>query len=288
MTTELKKQAEERYVKLFLDGRGIEYTAIEAGEKPDFRVKLKAAPDITIEVTEYHPKAEGVEGMRRVAVEARWSKELEQVLDQERRTRACLQDIQLHLGFNGRTPPSKRVHAVLAEELVRLVEDVSARLTYPGQEIEVEFAPRDTIAARGSQLENTLFLATENWPEASKDVSLLHVSRWPGVTWPNWVCQDIATAWLGPEVEELRRVLEEKRDKAQHYDLGGAPLWLLIVCAVQGDLQSHIFPRNDDDMAQLVAVIGQTGFRFEDGPFAEVGLLSAFGEGQLRVHPLPA
>jgi hypothetical protein len=168
------------------------------------------------------------------------------------------------------------------------VEDVAGQLAHPGQEVEVEFLPRHTIAALGSRLENTLFLATEDWPQASKDVSLLHVSRWPGVTWPTWQCQDVATAWLGPDVEELRRVLEGKRAKAQHYDLGGAPLWLLIVSEVQGDLQSHIFPRNENDLAQLLDVLRQTGFRFEDGPFAEVWLLSAFSGGRLRLHPSPA
>jgi hypothetical protein len=89
MTTESQKQAEERYVRMLLDGI-TEYTSVEAGEKPDFRVRRAGAPDLALEVTEYHPTAEGLEGVRRSAVEARWWKELEPVLERERRAKPSL------------------------------------------------------------------------------------------------------------------------------------------------------------------------------------------------------
>jgi hypothetical protein len=283
MTTESKKQAEERYVKMLLDGV-TEYTSIEAGEKPDFRVRRPGALEIAIEVTEYHPAAEGLEGVRRSAVEARWWKELAPALDRERQTKPTLQDVQVLLGFSGRTPPTRGKHKLLATELARLIEQVAERLV-PGQEVEVTFLPANLIATMGGPWDDADFWAAEEeWPQLSKELSSLYVSRWPGER-PNWRCQDVGTAWSAAEVEEFRRILEGKTAKAQHYDLGGAPLWLLIVCEVFGDLQSHIFPRTDADVAQLHAALEQTGFDFQGGPFSEVWLLSEFANCRLRLHP---
>jgi hypothetical protein len=286
MTTKSQKEGEERYVKMLLDGL-TEYTSIEASERPDFWVRRSTVPDLALEVTEYHPAAEGLQGIRRSAVEARWWKELGHFLDRERRARPALQEVKVHLGFKDPRLPKRGEHADFARELVRLVEAVAPHANAPTEDIEVEFAPRAAVAAVGSRLGDSMFLAAEDWPESSERLSLLLVSRWPGVMWPPWLCQDVAAAWLSPSVEELRRVLAGKAAKAQGYNLGGAPLWLLVVCEVLGDLQSHIFPGSELDLAQLVAALQATGFDFQKGPFNQVWLLSAFGGGRLPLHLLP-
>jgi hypothetical protein len=209
---------------------------------------------------------------------------VEPVLDRERRARPSLQDIQVSLGFTDRKLPRTSEHAALARELVRVVEVVAPHPMLSAHGMDVVFLPRDTILRAGSQFYDVIFLATEDWPQASKHLSWLKVSRWWGLTWPPWQCPDITCAWLGPEVEELRRVLEGKASKARNYNLGGSPLWLLVVCEVSGDLQSHIFPR----LAELLTGLQETGFDFPGGPFSEVWLLSAFGGGRLRLHPFPA
>lgn len=108
------------------------------------------------------------------------------------------------------------------------------------------------------------------------------------MTAPRWHCQNADTAWLGPDVDELCRILEGKSKKAKKYNLGGAPLWLLVDCATGGDLQSHIFPTSTKEMVRLAGAVNQTGFDFAAGPFAEVWLLSAIGEGRVRLYPGPA
>jgi hypothetical protein len=285
MTTKAQKQAEERYVKMLLDGI-IEYASIEAGERPDFWVRRSSPPDIAVEVTEYHPEAESAPGERRAAVEARWRIGLEPALDRERRGSPCLQDVQLRLIFNEPKLPKGREHGNLAREIVRLVEGVAGQLTGFGEDVEVCFVAREDLTKVGSRLGNMMFVAMEDWPKVSRQLSSLNVARWPGVAWPPWECPNIGGAWLGPENSELHRVLQGKAALARGYELGGAPLWLLVVCELQGDLQSHIFPRSSDDLARLLAKIEETGFDFQSGPFSNVWLLSAFTGERLRVHPL--
>jgi hypothetical protein len=129
-----------------------------------------------------------------------------------------------------------------------------------------------------------VFMPEEDWKIASA-VTSLNVSRHTGVSVPRWHCQNAATAWLGPDVDEFCRILQGKRKKAQKYNLSGAPLWLLVVCAMGGDLQSHIFPTNVEERTRFGEAVRQTGFDFAAGPFAEVWLLSAQGEGRIRLYP---
>ena len=283
MTTPAQKEKEAQYVKTFLAGL-TDCTSIEQGERPDFMVRRAGQSDIALEVTEYHQEAEGLVGIPRSAVEARWWKELEPHLEQERQARLGLDDVSVHMQFNGPELPRKKVHRDLARELVRLVEEVASRADVHG--IEVVFTDRATIATVGSGFQDCLFLAKEDWPEASMCLSMLRVTRWPGLPKLPWLCQNVAAAWVAPSENEFRRVLEGKSEKAKGYNLGGAPLWLLIVCEVHGDLQSHIFPRNDLDLAQLAETLQATGFDFQNNPFSEVWLLSAFGGNRLRLHPL--
>jgi hypothetical protein len=92
-------------------------------------------------------------------------------------------------------------------------------------------------------------------------------------------------AWLGPDVEEFKRILEGKAKLAQGYGLTETPLWLLVVCEVFGDLESHVFPQSEADVVALAATLRETGFDFDGGPFAEVWLFSAFTDTRRRLHP---
>jgi hypothetical protein len=283
MTTTKQKEGEERYVKAFLDGL-VDYTSLEQGERPDFSVYRGEVPVIALEVTEYHPEAEGLAGIRRAAVEARWWLQLEPLLDRMRRKSPALRGVQVLLQFNTPEVPKKSYHAAFASEFVRLVETVANQAQV--REAEVEFAPRATVAQLGSNWGDSVFMPAEEWPQASRHLSTLRVTRWPIDVWPPWQCLNVAAAWLGPSLEEFRRILDGKAEKAQGYDLRGAPLWLLIVTEVVGDLQSHIFPANEFELDQLLTTLRASGFDFENGPFREVWLVSAFGGGRLRLHPL--
>jgi hypothetical protein len=110
----------------------------------------------------------------------------------------------------------------------------------------------------------------------------------------SWDCQNASTAWVGPDVAEFKRILEEKTEAAGEYMLGGLPLWLLIICGAvddggesHSDLASHIFPRNEAEEDQLDDVLRQTGFDFQAGPFAQVWLFSNFTKERRRLHPPP-
>jgi hypothetical protein len=114
MTTAAQEEAEQRYVKSFLHGL-IDFTSLEAGERPDFRARRTTPPDIALEVTEYHPKAQFVpDEVRRAEVESRWREGLQPLLERERQTRPSLQDVQVFLTFKDRKLPRAREHAVLA------------------------------------------------------------------------------------------------------------------------------------------------------------------------------
>lgn len=206
------------------------------------------------------------------------------IIDRERQARP-LQNVQVYLRFSEQRLPRKGKREAVAQELVRVVEAVACHPAFRPQDTVVEFAPRTTIAAVRSQMDEVM-LPAEDWPLSAHCLASLSVSRRHVLAWPPWNCQNDTTAWLGPDVEELHRILEGKAEKAQEYDLGSRPLWLLVVCEVVGDLQSHIFPRNEGELTQLVIAVEDTGFDFQKGPFSEVWLFSSFGGERLRLHPL--
>ena len=157
----------------------------------------------------------------------------------------------------------------------------------------MEFAPRAQIKSFGDFDDDTVFLPQEDWPDLARRLESLIVSRHI-LEWPSWDCQNASTAWVGPDVVEFKRILEDKTNAAEGYALGGLPLWLLIVCdAVEdggeshGDLSSHIFPRNEAEEDHLDDVLRQTGFNFQDGPFTQVWLFSNFTKERRRLHPPP-
>src|SRR5262245_14739502 len=99
MTRPAKKDYERRLVSRFLEGH-IPYNALEESERPDFRVR-RADGDIALEVTGYHAqRPEGGSGVPRVAVEARWWRELWPRVDLERKARPKLEDVQVRFGFD--------------------------------------------------------------------------------------------------------------------------------------------------------------------------------------------
>jgi hypothetical protein len=57
MTTKAQKANEERYVKMLLDGL-TDYSAIEAGERPDFWVRRITAPDLVFADQEVQRRAD--------------------------------------------------------------------------------------------------------------------------------------------------------------------------------------------------------------------------------------
>jgi hypothetical protein len=283
MATESKKQNEERYARNLLDGM-VNYKSLDACECPDFWVRCGSLPDIALEVTEYHPQAQGAPDVRRTAVESRWGK-IEKILDRERRARPSLQHIHLRLNFKDKGLPRQNEHQAFAFELIRLVEEVAAKSVHPDHEIKIAFLPKSSFASLGGKLGGFDFFAEEDWPQVSKQLSGLHISYNPELPWLPWCCMNVAGAWVGPEEVEFLRIFNTKAAKAPSYNLQGSPLWLLVVCNLFHDLQSHIFPQDDDDLATLLAQLGELGFDFENGPFNQVWLLSAAGKNRLRLHP---
>lgn len=275
MTTEAQKQTETRHVKAFLDGL-VEHVSLDPCEPPDFWVRLHTPPDIALEVVEYHPNTDS--GIRRTQVEASWWKNLEPLIVQK-----CgpIMDVSVHLSLDEKRLPKKKDCEAMASDLVRLVETVVSNPNFRNADTMVEFGRKSTLPP-GSPGE--VFLSEEDW-KAAFALTSLNVSRHPGVSVPRWHCQNAATAWLGPDVDEFCRILEGKRDKAQKYNLGGAPLWLLVVCATGGDLQSHIFPTSAEERSRLAEAVRLTGFDFAAGPFTETWLMSAQGEGRIRLYP---
>jgi hypothetical protein len=283
MTTERQKQTERHYVHQFRKAHS-DWVEIEEGEKPDFRIRCASGTDIGLEVVEYYAASQDVPGQNRVAVEARWWKSLWPLLDQERQSQSALCGVQVHLRFNEPQGPDKRGHQALAGELVQVIQVAAARAV-PGREVDVEFVPQATVDEANSLMPEHYFLAQEQWPLASRHLASLWVSRWPIDAWPSWICLNVKAACPVPDRTEFKRALEGKAKKAQGYALAGAPLWLLVVCETTGDLESHVFPQGNQDVAVLESKIRENCFDFAGGPFAEVWLLSEFTGIQRRLHP---
>ena len=292
MTRPSKKEHEKRLATRFLKD-WLPHTSLDDDERPDFRVR-RADGDIALEVTEYHAQApEGDTGRPRLPVEVSWWRYVEPTVNSERQVRS-LKYVQAHLRFADSHLPGKALGPAVARELVGAVASAVADRRFTGTEAMVEFAPRAQIESFGAFEDGTVFLPQEDWPDFARRLESLTVSRHP-LEWPSWDCQNASTSWVGPDVEEFKRILEDKAKAAEEYTLGCMPLWLLVVCdsvddggESHGDLTSHIFPRNEAEADQLRDVLRQTGFDFQAGPFAEVWLFSNFGMQRLRLHPWQA
>lgn len=291
MTRLSKKEHEKRLATRFLED-WLPDCSLDESESPDFRLRCPEG-DIALEVTEYHAQAaEGVTGKPRLEVEVRWWRYIEPTVNSERKARS-LRHIQAHLRFADRHLPGKAQGPAIARELVGAIAAAAADHRFTGTEAMVEFAPRAQLESFGDFEDGTVFLPQEDWPEVAQRLESLIVSRHI-LEWPSWDCQNASAAWVGPDVAEFKRILENKTEAAGKYTLGGLPLWLLIVCDAiddggesKGDLASHIFPRNEAEEDQLDDVLGQTGFDFQAGPFAQVWLFSNFTKERRRLYPSP-
>ena len=284
MTRANQKATEEKYVKAFLNDFN-NFSSLEGGEGPDFWVRQDGSPDIALEVTEYHPAAEGLPGVRRSEVEGRWDRELEPTLDRLRRERPALGTLQAHIDFNDHRLPKRREHPRLATEIIAIAETVAPRLCRIGEEIEIIFLPRRLVYQLSRWDEEEERLAEEDWPFASTHLNSLSFCVWPELNWPPWRCPRINGAWFAPSVEHFRLIVTGKTSKAVKYTLNGAPPWLLIVCEVPGDVQSHIFPTDAAKRRHLHETIRDTGYDFGNGPFSQVWLFSAFSGSRLQLFP---
>jgi hypothetical protein len=283
MTTELQKKTERGYVDLFRKVH-LSWSEIVEGEKPDFRIRRTSGGDIGLEVVEYHADSQDVPGQKRVAIEARWWKELWPRLEQERQTLENLRGVGVNLHFNEARIPDRRHHEAFTRELMEVIQLAAVRAVL-GRPADVVFGPQATIEEASRLVPEYYFLPEEKWSLASKNVSSLSVSRWRINAWVPWNCLNVMGAWVGPDKNKFARILKGKAKKAQDYDLATAEFWLLVVCETHGDVESHIFPQGEDSVAVLEAKIRETGFDFAMGPFAEVWLLSAFTGSQRRIYP---
>jgi hypothetical protein len=282
MTTDIQKLKERGYVELIRKGQA-DWVNVVPGERPDFRIKRSSGPDIALEVVEYHAESRDVPGTPRVAVEARWWKELWPVLDRERHSKEALRGFQVRVGFGNKGLPHKRDHHALAQQLVQVVE--AAVLAMSGREVDVVFLPQAFIDKANRLISNKFFLAQEVWPLAAERLSSLSVSSWPFEVWPLWNCLDVMGAWGGADEDKFKAVLEKKAKKAEGYDAAGAVLWLLVVCETHDDLESHIYPRDNEELLVLEEKVRESGVADPVGPYAEVWLLSAFTGSACRLRP---
>src|SRR5262249_45448868 len=156
-------------------------------------------PNIGLEVTEYHPAPDNAGRCSRVELESRWWKSLELLLERERRARPSLRGVKVHLSFKDPRLPRGKDHPALARQLVGVIEAAATHPNSASHHISVDFASRDVIARLDAYMDDATFLPIEDWPLAVKHLAWLTITRWPSVEWPPMHCQDVATAWIGPQ-----------------------------------------------------------------------------------------
>jgi hypothetical protein len=286
MTTAAQKEKERGQVEAFAAAALANVTSIDPSEKPDFWLRRDGATDVALEITEYHPAAHGleVEGVRRSEIESRWFSEFWPALDAKRRKRPLLRHAQAYVHFKDPRLPKRRDHDPLVSELVGLVEFLaSQQSTCPRRSICAAFAPGTTQLK--FPCSKWVILPAESWPRSHSHLSCVEVESFSGIEWPQWLCPALTGAFVGPSVDEFKRIFEGKTAEAKSYQLGGAPLWLLVVCDLVPDVQSHVFPRSEDNLARLTAAIQATGVSLVESPFAEVWLFSQFSQASLRLFP---
>jgi hypothetical protein len=288
MSNQSKHEHEGRHAKRFLEGL-MAYAALERPAAPrlgreghDFWVRRHGAPTIALELTEYHPDEHGV---RRIEIESRWHRGLEPELERLRRARPNLQHVGVRVGFRDRRLPQRRDQSALARELVELVERVAPALANYAADIDVVFLPREMIDRVPAAVQGCVFVPQEDWPRCCQHLSGISVRRRDIIVWPPWNCPQVMAAFVGFTGDELAEILRVKAAKAHGYELGDAPLWLLVVTDLGDDVRSHAFPTNDNDLRNLAAAIRASGFDFGASPFEEVWLYSEFTGARLCLYP---
>jgi hypothetical protein len=107
----------------------------------------------------------------------------------------------------------------------------------------------------------------------------------PGVEWPLWCSPKTQTAWTAACPRQFKEILDTKQRKSEQYEIGDSPLWLLIVCDLFNDTQSHIFPTHELGLESLGQTFRGVGFNFADSCFDEVWLFSEFTGRKVRLYP---
>jgi hypothetical protein len=276
MQQDRKKAIERRYAEAFIAGR-VECRCIDDSEKPDFWVRRENAPDIGLEVTEYHPTADEVDGIQRREIESRWRDSLEPKLDSLRKRNPELRNTYVRFQFVDPKVPRKKEHDALAAEFTNLVTAVVAAWPDGAREINLDFASRAeaNMCNSVSASSGWTFLPKEDWLNCSRHLHSITL-------------QHLDVAWITPRPSEFKRILEDKASAARKYDLEDQPLWLLIVVDLPGDTKSQLALQSDEDVKELFATTGRSGFDFENSPFKEVWLLSALFAWNLRLYPAGA
>ena len=243
---------------------------------------------VYVEVRGYHPLANGHEDFRRTEVDSRWQNELEPTIDAARKMNSALKGICVTFDFNDVRLPKSRTHKVVAEALITAVEAAAPRIL-TDRLIKVSFLDRATIATLSAQVGNPpyvgnwTFLASEDFPVAAEHFNVIRLEAYPQWEWPPWSCPRTMGGWNSPCADEFREILEAKQGKAKKYNTHGRPLWLLIVSDLISDMESHVFPKDGEELASLRERIAATGFDFAKGPFQQVWLFSRFSKCSVRL-----
>ncbi|HLN28848.1 MAG TPA: hypothetical protein VK395_13970 [Gemmataceae bacterium] len=297
MTRAIQKAAEKRQVESFFrslfwgNDAGIVVDSRDPPEPDNIvqgvrlcEVAGEGVSALYVEVTGYHPPASDGDGFRRTENDSRWQLELLPAILTARKANPAMKSIAAQINFKDVRLPSKRHDQAIVADLIRAVGAAIPRIL-PGQSLEVSFQPRETVAKCPLYLGNMTLLAAEDFPVAAEHFSVIRLRSHPDWEWPPWSCPRMLAGWNSPTASEFTRILRDKEAKAQRYDTQGRPLWLLIVAEFDNDLESHIFPRERDDLDHLREQIAATVFDFAAGPFQQVWLFSEFTEGSVRLYP---
>jgi hypothetical protein len=205
-------------------------------------------------------------------------------IDAARRANPAMKSIAAQLHFKDRRLPVRRHHELIAVDLIRAIEAGMPRIL-PGQSLEVCFQPRETVSKLPIYAGNLTWLAAEDFPVAAEHFDITRLESDPNWETPLWWSPPRIGGWNAPSADKFGQILADKREEAKKYDTKGRPLWLLIVTEFANDLESHVFPREGDDLAYLREQIAATEFDFAGGPFQQVWLLSEFTQGCVRLYP---
>ena len=184
---EYEKRHAARFLKYLLDYTSLDPSADEEKD-PDIRVR-RLDGDIGLEITEYHSLApQGKSGRPRVANEATWWRKLWPIIDDERKKRPILRNIQAYVQFADSQLPGSAQCSAVAQDWVGAVEAVAkdARFQASG-EIDVEFLPRADIESYGYMGDGFMPLPLEDWPEIANRLQVLKVLCRP-LEWIPWRC----------------------------------------------------------------------------------------------------
>jgi hypothetical protein len=239
---------------------------------------------IYVEVRGYHPAARGGDGFPRTENDSPWQEKLLPAILDARKAKPAMKSIAAQINFKDVRLPSKRHDQSIVADLIRAVEAAIPRIL-PGQSLEVSFQPREAVATCPTYAGNMTFLAAEDFPVAAEHFDIIRMESYTDWQWPPWCCPRMLGGWNSPSADEFTAILKDKEEKAQKYDTQGRPLWLLIVAELANDLESQVFPREEDDLDYLREQIAATGFDFAAGPFQQAWLFSEFTQGCVQLYP---